>query len=274
MLAVEFAAREKKGLEMKIGVKVLFLLVVFYTGFLPGQGYGQEATDGEAGVTDGLVAYWNFDGHIQDVSGGGNHGLWNGEKENAPSENFVDGVPGSGRRALKFDGEEGSLIHGEIVFDISESHSVSLWHWIPWGLPSGWNALFGSNGWGNGGYWLYHIESLVKYQDYFEQSTHMFRFSPRIGRDVFPGEWVHLAIVTSPADADAGLVNYKIYINGSLEQEAGHEWSARPVTQFKYEQIGGRGGRIFTGKLDDFRIYDRELTEEEINKLYNLWTAE
>jgi type II secretory pathway pseudopilin PulG len=75
-----------------------------------------------------------------------------------------------------------------------------------------------------------------------------------------PGTWYHLAGVDDGSEL-------KIYVNGREEASGGradritNDWSA----------TAGRRGDItnyFDGKIDDFRLYDRALTEDEVKELY------
>ena len=79
------------------------------------------------------------------------------------------------------------------------------------------------------------------------------------------GQWQHIAI-TYDGSGKAG--NIKIYVNGELrshgvQHKAGHLKSTmKNKMPFR---IGGRTGEsFFKGKLDDVRIYDRALKQEEI----------
>ena len=75
------------------------------------------------------------------------------------------------------------------------------------------------------------------------------------------GAWVHWAFTK---DGDAG--EQKIYINGELFHEG--TGYTRPITGVNVFVIGCRGtsGRDqnYAGAIDDFRLYDRALTPEEI----------
>ena len=60
----------------------------------------------------------------------------------------------------------------------------------------------------------------------------------------------------------------KIYINNSLSIE---ELATGNLNPTLYSTIGSQGGSRFTkGLIDDVRIYDRALSAEEVQALYNL----
>jgi len=74
------------------------------------------------------------------------------------------------------------------------------------------------------------------------------------------GTWYHLAGV------DDGL-RLRIYVNG--KEEANGERADR-ITDTWSVTAGKKGGisSYFDGRIDDFRLYDRALTEDEIKELY------
>ncbi|MEM1215956.1 MAG: LamG domain-containing protein [Bacteroidota bacterium] len=77
--------------------------------------------------------------------------------------------------------------------------------------------------------------------------------------------WYHVVAVL---DGD----NYKIYWNGSLEEE---ETGNANCSNFRAAEDIGQlfVGAMFTGKIDDVLLYDRVLTANEINELYELDTC-
>jgi hypothetical protein len=79
-------------------------------------------------------------------------------------------------------------------------------------------------------------------------------------------EWVHMC-----AGINASQNNF-LYVNGALRGDsiaAADTWSSVSPSDF---YIGRRGNDTlyFTGDIDDVRIYNRELSVEEVQQLYNL----
>lgn len=86
-----------------------------------------------------------------------------------------------------------------------------------------------------------------------------------------PGEWAHVAVTYDGSSRAAGL---KILVNGKLaETEVIKDHLTKQIT-------GGGGDKIAIGerfrdrgfkggKVDEFRLYDRELTEVEVAQLYD-----
>lgn len=81
-----------------------------------------------------------------------------------------------------------------------------------------------------------------------------------------PGEWCHVA----------GLfdgVRVKIYINGALDGELAY--SGTPPTTGHTLRIGQRysGDFTFKGLIDEVSIYNRALTDEEIQAIFAAGSA-
>ncbi len=176
------------------------ILMITLIGF-NNAGGGQAGPPNTEGIDSGLVAHWNFNGHIRDVSGNENHGKWLQWLEASPlDERFVDGVPGSGGKALDLIDELGFIEHPIITFDIDQNHSFSVWKWLPNSIPTlNFQAFIGTDIHGlEGGYWYYRDGLLHKYQAFHENRAYLLAFAPEIGDEIPSGEWFHLAVVTAP----------------------------------------------------------------------------
>jgi hypothetical protein len=81
--------------------------------------------------------------------------------------------------------------------------------------------------------------------------------------DDYLGKWVHVALVY-----DSKARTLQLYINGEPDVNKGVGVS-RPINLSR-AKIGtwGGGSRMFNGMMDDFRFYDKALTQEEIAQVY------
>jgi hypothetical protein len=83
-------------------------------------------------------------------------------------------------------------------------------------------------------------------------------------------EWLHFA-----ATHDGDPSNIQIYLNGQpVETENNNDSSSSLDTSSSFHRMGyseahGVGEHHFDGIIDDFRIYNRDLTDSEINDIYN-----
>jgi len=210
---------------------------------------------GTAGVAvpQGLVGYWKFDegsGQIaSDSSGNGLNGTLNGSPE------WVAGQLGG---ALDFDGS-GDYV--EIPHDprLSITDEITIAAWTNMRADaSGEMAIVSKGGWGANDlpYELTETAGDVIFWQFYDNE----------GRDTCApdsppvAEWHHIAGTYD------GKV-FKCYIDGEL----GDEWAyaGRMPENTASVTIGrrSRGGTYFNGMIDDVAIYDRALTEGEIQSI-------
>lgn len=199
---------------------------------------------------DGLVAYWPFDEGTgkaaEDVTGNGHDGKFAG----APK--WVDGKFGT---ALEFDGEEDHVVvSDDAAFAIEENITFMAWFSPGDVLTSRRlmvknNSIFVIFDFGNKD----SIDFLVKPDNTFAESK---------TTDWKVGEWYHFA-----GTFDGKTM--KVYVNGKLEGEAANNV---PIAPSELELwIGGddfgRPTDFFPGTIDEVRLYEKTLTEAEIQKV-------
>ncbi|MHC4497423.1 MAG: LamG domain-containing protein, partial [Planctomycetota bacterium] len=209
-----------------------------------------------------LVGWWRLDEGsgttTVDSSGRGNHGTLEGDADWAAG-NFGNGVYIEGSSWIEIPPAAWDPIERQVT--------VSFWayggdaqpvnHFVFAAYSADDNAARQASAhipWGNGNvYW-----------DTGHDGSAYDRLSTALPAEFHKGAWVHW---TFTKDADSG--EQKIYINGELFLEGGGY--TRPMTGVNVFVLGcrGTGGRDhrdqnYVGTLDDFRLYDRILDEEEI----------
>jgi hypothetical protein len=247
-----------------------------------GTGYGSIANfmtssaSGRAALSKppnnlGLVGYWSFDegtGTIAtDFSGNRNHGTLT----NGPA--WVNGKRG---KALSFSGvsDDHVSISDNNAFSFTNGsgtdrpYSLSAWAYIDdislgGGLISKVTDISDFE-------WVFSIDPTGPYLGIGNvQST-----GGTIGRTApltigsHQGKWIHVAATYSGSETSAGM---KLYINGVQSDTAnsnagtytGMANGTAPVTIAKY--LSGS----LAGKMDEVRIYSRELSAAEVTKLYS-----
>ncbi len=196
---------------------------------------------------EGLVAYWPFDEgtgkKAEDVTGNGHDGDFVG----APK--WVDGKFGT---ALEFDGEEDLVVVADnAAFAIEENITFMAWFSPDDVLTSRRlmvknDSIFVIFDFGNKD----SIDFLVKPNNTFAEST---------TTDWKVGEWYHFA-----GTFDGKTM--KVYINGELEGEAANNVPIAPSALELW--IGGddfgRPTDHFPGKIDEVRLYEKTLSEADI----------
>lgn len=93
---------------------------------------------------------------------------------------------------------------------------------------------------------------------------------------VICGEWVHLVFVIDLPEKEGGKASLSVYVNGALYSQNINA-DVKGMTCFEHFagaaekndfRIGGLGSSSFNGCIDDVYVYERVLTEEEINVIY------
>ncbi len=214
----------------------------------------------------GLVGHWDmnegYGGQVSDKSGNGNHGTINGATWGDNSPEWVDDVSGG---ALDFDGNNDYVNVGNISsFDFSESFTIGVWvnlnkfgdarsncenkraNIVSAGAnPSGvleLGTISGDRFWAN-----------IKTETWLEIST--------------PGivnQWVYLNLIN-----DRSINQFRMVINGETKTQGSY---TSLTSNQGIVRIGGTTPNCsygYTdGLIDDVRIYNRALSEAEIQKIY------
>ena len=197
-----------------------------------------------------LVGYWPLNenlGKAYDHSGNGNHGSINGATQGASGP--VNST------AYSFDGNDDFVKISDSVISGS-TMTFSLWTNISGPGDKSWNRIIdiqdGSNGNAHGFVWD-------------EDDNRHGVFAPDgnayIQSDIETGEWIHLTGVIDGSNA-------KFYKNGGLKASTS---SSTSFTDLKI-CIGKRYDKNdqTNGKISKVRIYNRPLTQSEIQYLYSV----
>ncbi|MDA3802876.1 MAG: LamG domain-containing protein [Patescibacteria group bacterium] len=81
------------------------------------------------------------------------------------------------------------------------------------------------------------------------------------------GSWYHVFLLYD------GSGNYKIYLNGSLDSAWPNLGTSDDLGAVRYIGMFTGGSRYFNGSIDDVRIYNRALSESEIQSLYDSYDS-
>ncbi len=227
----------------------------------------------------GLVAYYSFNNcDAEDNSGNGNNGTIHGTPE------CVNGILGKG---LKFGG-----YYDPSYIEVPNSESLSFLDNFSFVIWFNIQDVYGMDGWGNpseyGGQTLLaksgDREGLVvkvgrsskdgKFYPYLRNGycclssdVYLSAYDENETSVIDLNEWHMLAVVADSQDI-------KLFIDGKLEAQMSlQEFKINPTMSSSPLRIGideGASWYPFNGILDEIRIYDRALTENEILELYKL----
>ncbi|MBN2396390.1 MAG: T9SS type A sorting domain-containing protein [Candidatus Atribacteria bacterium] len=199
-----------------------------------------------ADINNGLRAYYPFNGNANDESGNGNNGIVNGAV-------LTEDRFGTANSAYYFSSSGGNTrIDVDVNFPPSPvGFAISFWINRSGTGYINPRVLEFYDGTGPGGDW--QIE-------WFNDG-----YLSYMNTDLQNDVWYHVVVNFDGA-------NFVSYLNGSYEGTWDGSYSAWTLP-FAGDGAFGRMNHpawdAFNGKLDDILIYDRELTEDDIQSLYN-----
>jgi hypothetical protein len=216
-------------------------------------GYSNDATDTTfPDITSGLVAYYPFSGNAGDSSGNSNHGTVNGAT--LTSDRF-----GNINKAYEFNNNTITVPHNSSLgFTQDKAFSVSLWAFRTGTQPV--QHLIGKRPSRSGTFnWQIAIDTRSYSGFGFNGGLSFTPIGIITNKDFILGSWIHIVGIYS-----SNL--WKIYENGKL---VGLKEVIIFANDSNVEMTIGNSGNYepFYGKLDDIRIYNRALNQDEINYL-------
>jgi len=223
-----------------------------------------------APTTNGLLLYYNMDGNANDLSGNNRNGTANGAVA------FSAGKDG---QAAFFNNNANNYIGTPQIGAALPQVTVAFWLKVN-SIPNQFNGLFHINGWSTGSMSFalggtnspvqggagacklaFNVNGMGN-----DNILSNFSFDPTNGND-----WTHVA-VTYDSSAKIG----KFYINGALDSTSALQNSQ--AINLTAGEIGAYWGdnassqsqsRPLNGGIDEFRIYNRVLSDAEIFDLTN-----
>jgi hypothetical protein len=210
-------------------------------------------------LNNGLVAYYPFDGNANDESGNGN------DLENYGATLCADRF-GVTNKAYYFDG--GTYL-GSSVSPLSQVDNWTVTAWIkPASLSQnlGYAVCVGYDNGGSGDGFAMGISSVEEAWTGVVSDA-PWAFFPGVGfvsegsLFVSTNQWYQVAMVRN-----SGALLF--YINGNVVTNGGLTTYV-PLMPTSFEVGSGGSAQYFLGAVGDVRIYNRSLTEFEVQQLYN-----
>ena len=197
-------------------------------------------------IENGLVAWYPFNGNANDESGNGHNGQIVGDPQP-----FNDRF-GNSNSAYDFDGNGDCILAGN--WFAYQNFSISVW--VKQDAINGTYVDIIDNNHSN-------VNWAIQYDG---NSGNYYFFTNPQGTTAFSlpfNQWKHLVFIKDS-------LSLKTYMNGVLQDEI---TATNPTINYSNPYLNiarwGGGERYFNGKIDDIRMYDRGLTEEEVTALYN-----
>jgi hypothetical protein len=203
----------------------------------------------QVNLQQGLVAYYPFNGNAYDESGNGYNGTVNGAV--LTTDRF-----GNSNSAYEFDGVDNRInttFNPHSIIGDNSPFSINLFVEPDETITN--QELVGA----------YHNN----YRFYFAINNGIFYWGIGTQHNLYSSTAAVLSGWQCATVVFNGVDNVKIYVNGILKTDETYSGNGS-LYNLDDTPIGGSdNSHSFNGKLDDIRIYDRVLTEEEIIALYN-----
>jgi len=197
----------------------------------------------------GLIAYFPFNGNANDMSGNGNNGTVN-------SATLAVDRHGNVKNAYAFNGSSYIVVkHAPVIsLQSTQPFTISIWVYkLASGLPL---HIMGKRVGCSTGNINYQI-AIDTNGFRFDSSSFLLIWAAGIAAH----KWVHVCVTY---DTNGG----KLYLDGKLK----HSNSAKIGATNNVDLLIGKSGScgaLWVGSLDDIRIYNRLLSDDEIQQLYH-----
>jgi hypothetical protein len=214
-------------------------------------------------------AYYSLDTDTPvDDSSNGHDGTIQGD--------VTTGVTGQSGSAYEFDAADGDHVSTSEYYPVtgSDARTTSAWVNIPSSIPSEFGPYARVVAWGGGGVgrrWdLSARDDNITGDGVVTPALEVNGASLIGSTQINDGTWHHIAI-TFPLSGST-VTDAQLYVDGSPESIATTNNGSRTIDTSTSQSvvIGGNGGsNELEGAVDEVRIYDEELTADQINQLYN-----
>jgi trimeric autotransporter adhesin len=200
--------------------------------------------------TEGLVAYWPFNGNANDESGNGNDLTVHNAALTPDRKGYDD-------KAYSFDGSNSYIAaNNNSIGNFTDS--VTICFWLNTNQPGSWSRIIGKD---NYSWWEFSLSDGVYFSISFDN---VHRWDTKIlSQEQMLNSWNFLVVTVESYTQNA-------FINGIAVPQV--SISGNSVNNSQALTLGRSSywnNAYFTGQLDDVRIYDRVLTESEISALYH-----
>ncbi|MFN5620586.1 MAG: LamG-like jellyroll fold domain-containing protein [Flavobacteriales bacterium] len=223
--------------------------------------------------TDGLVGWWPFNGNANDESGNGNDGVVNGAA-------LVSDRNGAVNSSYEFFGGQWISINHDSLLNFNGDFSILAWINADsiYDTPGYIKMIVSKHVWGaNDGYTFNLVGASQDGSPTPNEGILNFAASPNFNPSTLPdSELAHIGVnlwyqTGMTYEASSQILCY--YINGQLVDSLFVSFDFNESSSsliFGAESYDGfmGGTNFFNGSLDDIAIYNRALTEQEIQNLY------
>ena len=195
-----------------------------------------------------LLGRWSCEGNFKDSSGQGNHGTQSGG---------VTITTGAKGRGCGFDGVNDMInLSSDLLLDDITNWTVSAWVKSP---SSGTQVILAHRD-GNPAYNFFAIaSSVIAYRHY--NNTWSFEYGTI---NVVDNNWHLLTWVNNGSSKTIDM-----YVDGRLDVTKNSEIISGTGVVNRIGVLYGGAAWFYNGTMDEFRVYNRSLSQSEVSSLYN-----
>ncbi len=204
----------------------------------------------------GMVAYYTFDN--SKYPGADAYNGLDGDIYNAPLLNN-----GKVRSGIYFDGVNGYFqAPDNYLLDMNEGLSASWW--IKYPAYQGSGTYFFTKGTSVLRSFAFYITNTGEAEPIYYDSANGIHYILTSGQKIPPGVWTHLTMVVDPNN-----LIMKYYVNGTSVASTAIPNTATQITNGPLEIAHESSYSLFNGSIDEFALWGRALTDEEVLQIYN-----
>ncbi len=170
-----------------------------------------------------------------------------------------DSVEGRIGNALHFDGVDDQVLVSDLSLLSGDDVTIAMWFNPDYNISAG-TGRVDFTYWQTGGGHpnITKLSGRISFRCYLNEYEEVFKVSTTTGSWT-AGTWYHIAGTYDGRKLE-------IYVNGILQSTLYQQGTQRPASGFYF----GNGFSVpFEGKIDDVRIYNRALSDQEVTDLYN-----
>lgn len=219
--------------------------------------YNDSTTYTPPAIEDGLALFLPFNGNANDLSGSNNNGTVSGAA--LTQDRF--GVDG---QAYSFNGNGDYISIADNPNLFSDELTISWWYKMT-EILGGERVVIG---WVDGGhrYQQFFNGGQLSYLNGYNVGQPGIYFNPIYGLNEL-NIWKHVVVTYKKLGTSTSTTS--IYVDGELKQTDNHSLAMDYAPGPDFFIGKNHNGNFFKGSLDDFRIYNRVLNNNEILALYN-----
>ena len=215
----------------------------------------------------GLFAHYTFDGNANDITGNGNNSV-------DVQATLIDDRFGNAQSAYGFNGSSNYI---EFEFDDSNQDvlrdqlTMSLWVRRD-GTGTGTPRIISNQ---DSRFFIFDVASGIEARHIQQQSSYFGAGGP--GDSYHDGNWFHLVVTSKRNTSGNKDGEMKFFIDGVLASNYSNSDNSSDFNLIDVLWIGNwggnNGGDYFKGAVDDVRIYNKYLSDSEVETLYQKESA-